>query len=68
MPAVLNAANEAAVGAFLEERIGFDQIPQVIASTMDDHRPTPLKGIEDALAAEQWAKGRALNVIQEVSQ
>jgi len=67
MPAVLNAANEAAVGAFLEERIGFGQIPQVVASTMDDHRPTPLRSIEDALAAEQWAKGRALNVIQEVS-
>ena len=68
MPAVLNAANEAAVGAFLEERIGFGQIPQVVASTMDDHRPTPLRSIEDALAAGQWAKGRALDVIQEVSQ
>ena len=68
MPAVLNAANEATVGAFLQGQISFNQIPQVVASTMDDHRPTPLRSIEDALAAEQWAKGRALDVIQEVSQ
>jgi 1-deoxy-D-xylulose-5-phosphate reductoisomerase len=67
MPAVLNAANEAAVGAFLEERICFGQIPQVVAATMDAHHATPLRGIEDALAADQWAKGRALDVIQGVS-
>ena len=68
MPAVLNAANEAAVGAFLQGQISFNQIPQVVASTMDDHRPSTLEGVEDALAAEQWAKGRALDVIREVSQ
>jgi 1-deoxy-D-xylulose-5-phosphate reductoisomerase len=68
LPAVLNAANEAAVGAFLQGQISFNQIPQVVASTMDDHRPSTLEGVEDALAAEQWAKGRALDVIQEVSQ
>ena len=68
MPAVLNAANEAAGGAFLQGQISFNQIPQVVASTMDDHRPSTLEGVEDALAAEQWAKGRALDVIREVSQ
>jgi 1-deoxy-D-xylulose-5-phosphate reductoisomerase len=34
-PAVLNAANEVAVGAFLEERIGFLQIPETIEATME---------------------------------
>ena len=67
MPAVLNAANEAAVGAFLQGQISFNQIPQVVAATMDDHRPTPLRGIEDALAAEEWARGRALDDIREVA-
>ena len=37
MPAVLNAANEVAVEAFLSGRIGFTHIPAVIAKTMDQH-------------------------------
>ncbi len=67
LPAVLNAANEMAVEAFLQVRIGFDQIPQVVAHTMNGHRATPLKGVDDALQANRWAKARALDFIQEVS-
>jgi len=68
LPAVLNAANEVAVEAFLQGRIGIDYIPRVVASTMARHQATPLRGVEDALAADQWAKAKALNFIQEVSQ
>ncbi|HEX9114281.1 MAG TPA: 1-deoxy-D-xylulose-5-phosphate reductoisomerase, partial [Nitrospirota bacterium] len=40
MPAVLSAANEVAVGYFLEEKIGYGDIARVIRSTMDAHTPT----------------------------
>jgi 1-deoxy-D-xylulose-5-phosphate reductoisomerase len=64
---VLNAANEVAVGAFLQGRIGFDRIPAVVASTMQGHRPIPLREVKDALEADQWAKEKALEFIQEVA-
>jgi len=67
LPAVLNAANEVAVGAFLQGRIGFDRIPAVVASTMQGHRPIPLREVKDALEADQWAKEKALEFIQEVA-
>ena len=38
MPAVLNAANEVAVDAFLQKRIGFNDIPVIIKDTMNSHR------------------------------
>jgi 1-deoxy-D-xylulose-5-phosphate reductoisomerase len=67
MPAVLNAANEVAVEAFLQGRIGFDRIPAVVASTMQGHKPTPLRELNDALEADQWAKEKALAFIQKES-
>jgi 1-deoxy-D-xylulose-5-phosphate reductoisomerase len=65
MPAVLNAANEKAVEAFLEGRIGFDRIPHVVASTMQGHKTTPLHEVEAVLEADQWAKEKALEFIHE---
>jgi 1-deoxy-D-xylulose-5-phosphate reductoisomerase len=62
-PAVLNAANEMAVGAFLEGRMGFTAIPETIARTMDAHVPRPLKEIDDAIAADGWAREHAARVI-----
>jgi 1-deoxy-D-xylulose-5-phosphate reductoisomerase len=66
LPAVLSAANEVAVGAFLEGRISFDRIPHVVASTMQGHKPTPLREVEAVLEADHWAKKKALEFIQEV--
>ena len=63
MPAVLNAANEAAVGAFLEGRIGFTGITEVISNTMAAHAPRPLKELEDALGADAWARNHAMKII-----
>ncbi len=62
-PAVLNAANEMAVGAFLEGRMRFTAIPETIARTMDAHVPRPLKEIDDAIAADGWAREHAARVI-----
>jgi 1-deoxy-D-xylulose-5-phosphate reductoisomerase len=59
MPAVLNAANEVAVASFLEERIPFTAIPEVIESTMDRHSRTDRPSLPDVLAADRWARGAA---------
>jgi 1-deoxy-D-xylulose-5-phosphate reductoisomerase len=59
MPAVLNAANEAAVGAFLDHRISFVQISQVIAHVMDAHEPIVSPDMEAILSADQWARQTA---------
>ncbi|MFO7460632.1 MAG: 1-deoxy-D-xylulose-5-phosphate reductoisomerase [Desulfatiglandales bacterium] len=56
MPAVLNAANEEAVDLFLEERIGFLEIPLLIKKTMEAHRPFPIDTLEKVLEADAWAR------------
>lgn len=57
MPAVLNAANEVAVAAFLDERIRFGQIPALIRAACDAHTPQPVADIETVLSADRWARG-----------
>ncbi len=59
MPAVLNAANEAAVGAFLDHRISFIQISLVIAHVMDAHERIASPDVEAILSADQWARQTA---------
>jgi 1-deoxy-D-xylulose-5-phosphate reductoisomerase len=59
MPATLNAANEVAVAAYLQERIGFLDIATVIAGTMAAHAPRPVAGLEDALEADRCAREQA---------
>lgn len=66
MPAVLNGANEIGVNAFLEGKIGFLEIPQLIEKTMDKHETFPLNSIEQAIEADQWAKSRAKEILREM--
>jgi 1-deoxy-D-xylulose-5-phosphate reductoisomerase len=63
MPAVLNAANELAVGAYLSGRIGFLEIARLIRKTMDGHVPQAVKSLEDVLEADRWGRERALEAI-----
>jgi len=63
MPAVLNAANEVAVTAFLEHRLSFLAIPAVIERVMREHEPEEPRQIEDVLRADAWARARAHEVI-----
>lgn len=65
MPAVLNAANEVAVQAFLTNAIKFLDIPRIIEETMDRHSPFPILSIEDVLAADQWSRGMAASLLPE---
>lgn len=59
MPAVLNAANEVAVEAFLEGRLTFNRIPEVVARVMEEHRVVHKPGLEAIMAADAWARQRA---------
>ena len=53
MPTVYNAANEKAVNLFLERKIGFMQIPELIEASMEKHRKIDFPGVEEILQAEQ---------------
>ncbi len=59
MPAVLNAANEVAVGAFLAGRVGFMDIPALIRRVMDGHQCRPARDLDTILQADRWARRRA---------
>lgn len=56
MPAVLNAANEVAVNAFLAERIPFGQIAALIEAACAAHVPRPVTDLETVLGADAWAR------------
>jgi 1-deoxy-D-xylulose-5-phosphate reductoisomerase len=56
MPVVLNAANEVAVEAFLQERIGFTAISDVIAATMGAHTAAPAATLPAVRAVDRWAR------------
>ena len=52
LPTVFNAANERAVALFLEKRIRFLQIPELIEMAMDAHQVVENPTLEEILAAE----------------
>ena len=58
-PAVLNAANEACVQAFLDGRIRFSRIPRTIDAVLSHHRPTAEPTLEDVVMADRWAREEA---------
>jgi 1-deoxy-D-xylulose-5-phosphate reductoisomerase len=64
MPTVLNAANEVAVKAFLEDRIRFNDIPVVIRETIDGHIIKKISALEDILEADGWARRAAASHIR----
>ncbi|HEX5082943.1 MAG TPA: 1-deoxy-D-xylulose-5-phosphate reductoisomerase [Blastocatellia bacterium] len=56
MPAVLNAANEVAVAAFLDEKIKFGDIPRLIRAACEAHKPQTASSLDAVLAADRWAR------------
>ncbi len=62
MPAVLSAANEVAVDAFLNSRIGLRRIWEVVQEVMSRHKTVSNPGLSDILAAAAWARGTAEEV------
>ena len=58
-PAVLNAANEVSVEAFLKNRIGFLAIPEVIERVLKRHKNNKTPSLSDILEADAWAREEA---------
>jgi 1-deoxy-D-xylulose-5-phosphate reductoisomerase len=59
LPAVLNAANEIAVSAFLEKRMSFPQIWQTVEQVMDEHQSVAQPNLDEILRADRWARAEA---------
>jgi 1-deoxy-D-xylulose-5-phosphate reductoisomerase len=59
LPAVLNAANEVAVEAFVNQKISFPQITETVRSTMDAHKVVSHPALEQILEADAWARKKA---------
>ncbi|MDP3536282.1 MAG: 1-deoxy-D-xylulose-5-phosphate reductoisomerase [Halomonas sp.] len=63
-PAILNAANEVAVDAFLEGQLGFSAIAEVVAEVMSQPFEGNADSLEQVLAADKWAREQAALKIQ----
>jgi 1-deoxy-D-xylulose-5-phosphate reductoisomerase len=59
LPAVLNAANEIAVEAFVNRKINFPQITELVRRTMDAHKTVSHPTLEQILEADHWARKAA---------
>jgi len=64
LPAVLNAANEVAVAAFLEKRIPFPGIWRLVEEVMNRHRSVADAALDAILAADQWARAEAADLVR----
>jgi 1-deoxy-D-xylulose-5-phosphate reductoisomerase len=67
MPAALNAANEEAVRAFIEEHINLTDIPRVIKAVMAQHQCRPADSLEAVLTADASARAAAAAAIDGLS-
>ncbi len=61
--AVLNAANEAAVEAFVAGRIRFAEIPRLVESTIGTHRLRSEPTLEDLMEADRWARQAVASMV-----
>jgi 1-deoxy-D-xylulose-5-phosphate reductoisomerase len=67
LPAALNAANEEAVRAFIDERICLTDIPRVIQSVMDQHAIQPVTELDVVLNTDRAARLSAITEIQKLA-
>ena len=65
MPCVLNAANEVAVEAFLNKRILFTEIPDIVLRTMSQHKISDCETMGDIMGASNWARKMSEDLIGE---
>jgi len=64
MPAILNAANEIAVNAFLEGFLKFTEIPLFLQRVMGEHEVKTVRTVEDILKADHWARERSKAILE----
>ncbi|HUQ30538.1 MAG TPA: 1-deoxy-D-xylulose-5-phosphate reductoisomerase [Pyrinomonadaceae bacterium] len=67
MAAAMNAANEEAVRAFLDERISLTDIPRVIEEVMDGHEPEAVENLDVVLATDSAARRAASDAIERIA-
>jgi 1-deoxy-D-xylulose-5-phosphate reductoisomerase len=67
LAAAMNAANEAAVQAFIDERITLTDIPLVIEAVMDRHQTQPATELAAILEADRWARAAAAEEIEKAA-
>ncbi len=64
MPAVLNAANEVAVNAFLEKKICFTDIVKIVEKTMEKHDINNNPDLKDIFGFDEWARNVSAGIIR----
>ena len=65
VPAVMNAANEVAVMAFLEGKIALTRIVEIVQAVVDEHEPASVVSIVNIERTDRWARQRAAEIIEE---
>ena len=66
-PAVLNAANEVAVEAFIKGKISFIDMPEIVKGVIHSHQPIEPQTIGDVLDADRWGRSKATEIIERIS-
>jgi 1-deoxy-D-xylulose-5-phosphate reductoisomerase len=64
MPAVMNAANEVAVSAFLDRQVRFTEIWGIVEQVMNQHPPVAHPDLDAILGADQWARAQAQGCVR----
>jgi 1-deoxy-D-xylulose-5-phosphate reductoisomerase len=64
MPAILNAANEIGVNAFLEGSLKFTEVPLLLKRVMEEHEVKLVHTVEDILKADHWARERSKAILE----
>jgi 1-deoxy-D-xylulose-5-phosphate reductoisomerase len=64
LPAVLNAANEVAVAAFLDRQVNFPRIWQIVEEAMNRHTRVAHPDLDAILRADQWARAEAARFVK----
>jgi 1-deoxy-D-xylulose-5-phosphate reductoisomerase len=67
IPAVMNAANEIAVKAFLDEQIKFGEIVEIVTEVVEDAEPAAELSLQTIMAADGWARDRARRAVHGVA-
>jgi len=64
LPAVMNAANEIAVSAFLDRKVRFPEIWRIVEQVMNQYTPVAHPDLDAILGADQWARAQAQGCVQ----
>lgn len=67
-PVVLNAADEIAVAAFMENKIRFADLPKIIEKVLNRHHPVNNPSLDDILHTDLWAKTETEKIIERIMQ